>query len=351
MKLVSIKVAIAFVLCLGAATASIAATEVVYAGAGGSLADVQKKVFIEPFAAETGIVVKQLATSDRLSAIKAMMISGNTVWDIVEFNSILYGKAASEGWLERLDWAKIDPNNVLPDEAKLPYGGVHATFSSVLAVRTDALPKGKKMTGWEDFWDVKNFPGGRSLNNSPVDNLEAALLADGVAVKDLYKVLSTREGQDRAFAKLDQIKPHIKSWWTKPAQPVQMLSDNEVAFTSSYNGRITALAKQGVPVKIVWNGSGIKASYVSIVKGAKNKDAAQKYISYVMTNPKRAAQFASKVAYPGMVKGLYDYMDPASAINFPTYPDNVRVQYFSDVDFWGKNLDALQERWTDWLLK
>jgi putative spermidine/putrescine transport system substrate-binding protein len=132
---------------------------------------------------------------------------------------------------------------------------------------------------------------------------------------------------------------------------VQLLSDNEVAFTSSYNGRITPLAKSGVPVKIVWNGSGIKASFVSIVKGAKNKEAAQQYISYVMTNPKRAAQFASQVPYPGLVKGLYDHIDPAVAKEFPTYPDNLRKQYFSDVTFWGKHQDALQERWTDWLLQ
>lgn len=351
MKSVSLKIAIAIFLILGAANASIAATEVVYAGAGGSLADVQKEVYMEPFTAETGIVVKQLATSERLSSIKAMMSSGNTVWDIVEFNSILYGRAAPNGWLEPLDWAKMDPDNVLPDEAKLPYGGVHATFSFVLAVRTDALPKGKEMTSWADFWDVKNFPGNRSLRDTPVDNLEAALLADGVAIKDLYKVLSTPEGQDRAFAKLDEIKPHIRSWWTKSAQPVQMLADNEVPFCSSYNGRITKLAKEGVPVKIVWNGAGLKASYVSIVKGAKNKDAAEKYISYVMTNPKRAALFASKVAYPGMVKGLYDHMDPAAAIDFPTHPDNIRTQFFSDVEFWGKYQDALQERWTDWLMQ
>jgi putative spermidine/putrescine transport system substrate-binding protein len=350
-RLLGISMAIAFVLCLGTATASIASKEVVYAGAGGSLADVQREVFVKPFAAETGIFVKQLGTSDRLSAIKAMMTSGNTIWDIVEFNSILYGRAAPAGWLEPLDWDKIDPNNVLPAQAKLPYGGAHLNFSFVLAVRTDALPEGKDMTSWADFWDVKNFPGGRSLRDTPVDNLEVALLADGVAIKDLYKVLSTPEGQDRAFAKLDEIKPHIRSWWTKPAQAVQLLSDNEVAFTSSYNGRITPLVKSGVPVKIVWNGSGIKASFVSIVKGAKNKEAAQQYISYVMTNPKRAAQFASQVPYPGLVKGLYDHIDPAVAKEFPTYPDNLRKQYFSDVTFWGKHQDALQERWTDWLLQ
>ncbi|MBT3143209.1 ABC transporter substrate-binding protein [Phaeobacter gallaeciensis] len=334
-----------------AASAAFAEGTLTYAGSGGGLAQVMKGVFDDPFTADTGIAVNALATSDRASALKAMQVAGKVTWDVTELNPIEYATASLSGWLAPLDWSVMDPNNALPDDAKLADAGIAATFSTVMAVRTDKLPEGKQMTSWADFWNVEGFPGGRALQNQPIDNLEFALIADGVAPADVYTVLATEEGQDRAFAKLDEIKPHIAVWWTAGAQPVQMLSDGEVAYTSAWNGRITKLAAEGVPVTINWNGGGIKASYVAIVKGSENVEAGQKYISFMMTSPERAAQFASMVPYPGMVKGLYDHIPPEKGAMMPTHPNNVGDQFVTNALFWGKNLGPLNERWEDWILE
>lgn len=334
-----------------AASAAQAEETITYAGSGGGLAQVMKQVFDDPFTAETGIRVNALATTDRASAIKAMQVAGKVTWDVAELSPVDYATASLSGWLAPLDWSSIDPGNALPDAAKLADAGVAATFSTIMAVRTDKLPKGRKMTSWADFWDVEAFPGDRALQNQPIDNLEFALLADGVALEDLYTVLATSEGQDRAFAKLDEIKPHIAAWWTAGAQPVQLLSDGEVAYTSAWNGRITKLAGEGVPVEINWNGGGMKPSYVAILKGSEKAEAGHKYISYMLTNAKRAAQFASVVPYPGMVKGLYDNIDPAKGTSMPTHPDNAAGQFVTDAVFWGKHLGALKERWEDWILE
>lgn len=350
MKLTKILAALSLGTTLVAAPA-MADDGLTYAGSGGGLAQVMKGVFDDPFTAETGITVNALATSDRASAIKAMMVAGKTTWDVVELNPVDYATASLSGWLQQLDWAAIDPNNALPDEAKLPDAGIAATFSTILAIRTDKLPAGKEMASWADFWDVDAFPGGRALQNQPIDNLEFALLADGVAPADVYTVLATLEGQDRAFAKLDEIKPHVTAWWTAGAQPVQMLSDGEVAFTSAWNGRITKLADEGVPVVINWNGGGLKPSYVAILKGSEKVVEGQKYISFMLTDAGRAAQFASMVPYPGMVKGLYDQIDPAKGALMPTHPSNVDGQFVTDALFWGKHLGELKERWEDWILE
>lgn len=50
---------------------------------------------------------------------------------------------------------------MLPDSAKLDDAGIAATFSTILAVKTDQLPEGKDMTSWADIWDVETFPGAR----------------------------------------------------------------------------------------------------------------------------------------------------------------------------------------------
>lgn len=340
----------AMALPLAAGVAAAQEKEITYAGSGGGLAQVMDALFDKPFAAETGIRIKALATTDRVSAMRAMMQAGNPIWDVAELTPVEYATASLEGWLEPIDWSVVDPNNLLPDDAKLKDSGVAATYSTVIAQRTDKLPEGKKMTSWADFWDVATFPGPRALQDSVMENLEFALIADGVAPKEVYAVLATEEGVNRAFAKLDEIKPHVVSWWTAGAQPVQMLSDGEVAFTTAWNGRITQLKQQGVPVEAIWNGGAIKPSYVGILKGSGHKNEAQQYIAFMIGDPARSAKFAEMVAYPGMVKGLYDHIDPAIGRELPTHPDNISGQFVVDAVFWAKNMEALQERWQEWML-
>ena len=71
----------------------------------------------------------------------------------------------------------------------------------------------------------------------PSDNLEIALLADGVPIDEVYATLETPTGVERAFRKLDTIKDHIV-WWDAGAQPPQMLADGEVVMSTAYNGAI-----------------------------------------------------------------------------------------------------------------
>jgi putative spermidine/putrescine transport system substrate-binding protein len=329
--------------------APLAAEEVTISGSGGQVAQLLEAVFNKSFTAETGIRVRALAATNRASALKAMMASGRTVWDATELNAIEYATASLNGWLAPLDWSKIDPNGMLPDSARLKDAAIAATYSNILAVRTDKMPAGKSMSSWADFWDVKTFPGPRSLQNQPFDNLEFALLADGVAKEDLYKILATPEGIDRAFAKLDEIKPHIVTWWKNGAQAVQLLADGEVHFSSSFNGRISKLQKDGKSIAAIWNGGAVKPSYVAIPKRAPNPEAGAKWISHLVTGPKRAATFASMTNYPFFTKGMYDHVDAAKAKMMPTSPENLPQQFVSNDLFWGANYSKLNERWQDWV--
>ena len=75
-------------------------------------------------------------------------------------------------------------------------------------------------------------------------NLEFALMADGVKTADVYKVLATKDGADRAFKKLTELKPNIQ-WWEAGAQPPQFLVAGDVVMTTAYNGRIDAAQREG----------------------------------------------------------------------------------------------------------
>src|SRR5207237_6279025 len=139
-------------------------------------------------------------------------------------------RAERLGLGERIDDTIVDRSK-FPAEARAPYVFASSVYSTVLAYRKDAF-KGDHPKTWADFWDVKAFPGPRSLRNHPVDNLEAALMADGLAADKLYPI-----DVDRAFKKLDAIHRHINVWWTTGQQPAQLLVDKEVVLATGWNGR------------------------------------------------------------------------------------------------------------------
>ena len=48
------------------------------------------------------------------------------------------------------------------------------------------------------------------MQKQPQGNLEWALLADGVKPEEVYSLLETEAGRERAFAKLDTIKSEVR---------------------------------------------------------------------------------------------------------------------------------------------
>ena len=76
------------------------------------------------------------------------------------------------------------------DRSKFPPQTLNPYLYPILSYSTEAFPEGGP-ANWKEFWDGKAFPGSRSRSNHPIDNLEAALIADGVAPR---KSLSARLG-------------------------------------------------------------------------------------------------------------------------------------------------------------
>ena len=85
-------------------------------------------------------------------------------------------------------------------------------------------------TSWADFWDTKKFPGKRGLRKGAKYTLEFALMADGVAREDVYPLLETDEGVDRAFDKMDGIRSGLQLW-SSGREPVRMLNSGDVAMS------------------------------------------------------------------------------------------------------------------------
>lgn len=220
-------------------------------------------------------------------------------------------------------------------------------WSTALAYNADKLKAAP--SGWADFWDVKKFPGKRGMRKGARYNLEFALMADGVPVKDVYKVLATKDGQNRAFKKLDQLKPYIQ-WWEAGAQPPQFLVAGDVVMSTAFNGRIDAAQREGKNLKVVWNGSIYDLDYWAIPKGTPNKALAEQYIAYTLSQ-KAQQEYAKHIAYGPANLAAIKALDAKTQANLPNSPENGKSAVLQNLQFWTDHGDELEQRFASWASK
>ncbi|MGG1949266.1 ABC transporter substrate-binding protein [Trinickia sp. NRRL B-1857] len=330
---------------LGAAGAS--AAELTVVNFGGANADAQKVAYYQPFEQKTGDKVTAVEYNGETAKIKAMVEAKHVNWDVVEVESGDLGRGCDEGLYEKLDWSKIAKKSELIPESPSTCGVGFFVWSTAIAYNADKLKTAP--TGWVDFWDVKKFPGKRALRKGARGNLEFALMADGVAPKDVYKVLATKAGQDRAFKKLDELKPNIQ-WWEAGAQPPQFLVAGDVVMSSAFNGRIDAAQREGKNLKVVWNGSIYDLDYWVIPKGSPNKALAEQFIAYSVSS-KPQQLYAQHIAYGPANRDAIKSLDGKTLSNLPNSPANGKNAVLQDAAFWTDYGDELEQRFASWASK
>ncbi|WP_460418999.1 ABC transporter substrate-binding protein [Pseudomonas sp. microsymbiont 2] len=307
---------------------------------GGTTQDAQKAAWAEPFAKQTGIKVVQDGPTD-YGKLKAMVESGNVQWDVVDVEADFALRAASEGLLEPLDFTVIQRERIDPRFVSA-HGVGSFFFSFVLGYNEGKLGAGKP-SDWSALFDTKTYPGKRALYKWPSPGvLELALLADGVPAGQLYPL-----DLDRAFKKLDTIKKDIV-WWGGGAQSQQLLASGEASLGQFWNGRVYALQQDGAPVGVSWKQNLVMADFLVIPKGAKNKDAAMKFLASA-SGAQGQADFANATAYAPVNLDSVGLLKPELAGNLPTA--YAQDQVTLDFAYWAKNGQAIAARWNEWLVK
>ena len=314
---------------------------------GGANKAAQEKAYYAPFTKATGIKVVGGEYNGEMAKVKAMVDTKSVSWDVLEVESPELARGCDEGMFEKLDYSKIgNKADFVPGAAQSCGVGIFV-WSTVLAYNADKLKVGP--SGWKDFWDVKKFPGKRGMRKGAKYTLEVALMADGVAPKDVYKVLATPAGVDRAFKKLDQLKPNIQ-WWEAGAQPPQYLVSGDVVMSSAYNGRIANTQKEGKNLKIVWAGGMYDFDSWAIPKGSPNKDAALKFIAFA-SKPENQKVYSQNIAYGPTNKKAVPLLDKKLVADLPTAPQNIKSGVAVDVAFWADYGEALEQRFNAWAAK
>ena len=315
-------------------------TTVVFASWGGAYQDAEKVSYCEPFAKATGATVVQDGPMN-VAKFRAMASSGTPDWDVVDITGGFLEVAAKDGLLEKIDPKLVTLSRIEPRFVH-EYGVGCIVWSYNLGYSTTAFPNGAPTT-WADLFDLKKFPGKRTVLDQPVASLEVALLADGVAPDKLYPL-----DVDRAFKKLDQIKVQTV-FWTTNSQSQQLFVDREVEAGIILNGRVYDAAQKGAKIALSWEQNIQAVDYLVVPKGSKNRDAAMRLID-TMTVAENQAKVANLIAYSPTNIEAYKTIDAKLEPWLCTTPENTKKGFIMSQLYWRDHLKDLTERWTAWKL-
>lgn len=326
---------------------TLAQGELVFASWGGTYQDAIREAWLNPFSEETGITIIE-DTSPEIAKIRAMVETNTVSWDVVTGGGATLAQGVNADLFEAIPNSAVNRDHHYPD-AISEYGVASEVFSTLFGFDTRVFPADSPQPqSWVDFWDVEQFPGMRSFYGRPNTSLEIALLADGVPAEDVYDVLSNEEGLDRAFAKLEKLRPNVAVWWTSGEVPVQVLGSGEVVMATAYNGRFQGGIDEGVPIQMVWNGAIAQLGYFMIPKGAPNMENALRFLDYI-ASPEAQARFHEYVAYGPVTADAWEFIPESQWDKLPSSPQNIATSLWLDYDFWLANEAKIMERWQAFL--
>ncbi len=301
--------------------------------------------YLHPFSEATRIEGESVTWDGGLDALRERLKAPDNSWDVILVDAGELAAACAEGLLEKLDWSAIGGKDHYQPQAVSDCGLGAANSTVVLAWDRDKLPMA---LSWGDFWDVAKYPGKRGLAGTVRGAMEIALLADGVAPGDVYKTLASTEGQDRAFQKLDQLRPYIV-WWHTEADAARILGSGDVLMTSAPSGIIATTARrQSRNFGIQWAASLTELSSWAIAKGSPHLRNAQQFL-YFTGMPAMQTRFMRQTGQAGMAKGLNDGLPPELQAISPTFAANSAGSIRVDAAFWHDNEMKLRQRFEAWL--
>lgn len=306
---------------------------------GGSYHDSHVKAFIEPYQKISGIQVEPIVWNADYGKLKTMVESGQVPWDVVEVTDAEFKRGKEEHLFQALQFRPSNENFF--ENTIDTFGVANVYWGTVLAFKKSAFPK-KEPLSWKDFWDINTFKGKRAMCDDPRGNLEFALIADGVSKDKLYPL-----DVDRAFKKLNELKPYIEVWWKDGTQAVQLLKDNAVDLTSAWSGRIFALGYNNKDIKYTWNGGALELDWWVIPRGSRKDTTASRFI-YFASEPYYMAKQAELIGYGPVNKAALQYVVDSVKVQLSTYMINWESAFVIDSKWWAVHEVDMMKRWIEW---
>jgi putative spermidine/putrescine transport system substrate-binding protein len=357
------------VVASGASFAQEMANSMTIVSWGGAYQNSQVKAYAEPYMEmypQVSITWDE-SSNEAVAKLRAMNEANNVTWDLVDVVASDALRLCDEGLA-----MEYDPNELLapaPDgtPAEEDFGDLivsdcfipQIVYSTTVGYRTDMVPEGTPApTDICALFDTETYPGKRSLEKRPINNMEWALLCDGVPKDEVYDVLETPEGQQRALDKLATIKDSV-IWWSAGADTTQLLADGEVFMGSTYNGRLfSAIVEQDQPIGMLWDAQVFDLDGWIIPAGLpENRLARVKDFVRFATDTQRLADQSKYISYgparfsSAPLVGKHAELGIEMAPHMPTDPENAKNTFLYNYEFWADYRDDIDAKFQAWLVQ
>ena len=350
-------------IALTAGMSGSALADIVVTSWGGGYTASQQKAYGASWEAKTGNKINWENYNGGLGEVRAMVEAGNATWDIVDVLPDQIRTGCDEGLFVEIPADRFILDSMgtsLDDDLMVPRPNdcaIPQIFWSYMAFYKTGTFSGEQPDSIADFFDMDKFPGKRGIHTWANALIEMALYADGVAIADIYDVMDTPEGIDRAFAKLDVIKNDVV-FWSSGAKPLELVTSGEVTMSLAYNGRIgAAILSEGAPFVPIWDGQVLEEEWLAVIKGSKNMDEAIDFAMHASAPEQQAGQ-AKWINYGPMRKSglaIIAANEPwyNTGVNImehmPTTDEHMKGGILADPDWWADNGQAVNDRYAAWM--
>ena len=336
-------------------TAAMAKPEITFTSWTGPYMRSQMLGFVRPYENERGARVNVEHYNGGIDEIRDQVESANVVWDVVDLTQADSLRACNEGLLENLSDIDLPAGaDGTPAEEDFVEGALNDCGVGVIVWGT-AFAYSNSTYGDNppatiaDFFDTDTYPGARAIRDDPTVIMEWALMADGVAREDVYPMLETDEGVERAFEKMENIRSGLQTWQAG-RQPVRMLNAGEVAMSMIWaTTGATASEEDGADFTVNMDGRVIELDLFGIPKGSRHKDEAMDFIRYASSTNSLANMVGFLPNGPTRKSSLTRLSDDTlnKIPNGPAFEDKQHI--LSDAAWWSANHERLEELFDLWM--
>lgn len=311
--------------------------EVVLVNFGGVAVDAFTRAFVDPYRAVGGNIVID-GSGPSAGRILNMVQANNVTWDIADSGIAGLAQLVPQNALEAIDYDVVDKDKAIEDFC-YEYGVVNYLFSSVMAWDS-ALIEGTPATA--DFFDLEKIPGRRMMRRDSQAMLEITLLADGVAIEDLYPL-----DVDRAFEKIRPILPELL-FWSTGAESQSLLRDGEAVMGLLWNTRANVLdGETDGRIKYNFVNGLLQPGLWVVPRGnPAGRQAAMEAIAFMQTPESQLVileAMGNGPANPAAAAIIPESLRPAN----PSDPENLAVQARINADWYNASHADTYERYLD----
>ena len=255
--------------------------------------DFYNKEVYEPFekAHNVDIVLETGNNADRLSKI----LQGSSDVDVIYLSDYYAQQGIEAGAFETIDRSRLKNLDQIYDIAKAPNGEEYGPAYTVgqLGIAYDPKAAGMKIESWGDLWkpELKG-----KLTMPSITSTSGPMMVDAAS-----KVAGSAEfNEDQAFERLTALNPSVVKYYSKTSEFVNMFTQGEAAAGPIMQMYVGDLQKAVPGIEFVTPKEGAYAiiNTLNVVKGSKNKELAEEFIDWQLSQEVQEKAAKAKVDSP-----------------------------------------------------